>query len=409
MMRAMSTDPQTAPRTGGGFFRFLWSLFRLGVVVLLVWGAYRVGEWSGYGRGHADGMARGIEQDKEDRTLARTSGPSVSMTVPAATVVEPLTTLGDSATPPAFAAAIDEIYRDLLTQTARVYPFEAGHDARALDAWADRQARVADDMYRQLRSWEADRAPLPGMRLSLTHHAVASDAMTLLRDQACGVVREVWAVSTAPGEARPILPGLCGVVERELIEPWSKDVLERAIALDVEGAVTSAETRYRKTIMELASAEMSIDALIRHDYESKLFEGWPIESTDRATLEVRGTGIVKSGFKLDEKYAVAVDSEKHVIRVTLPRAQILSNTMIPTFSAEKEGWWTSLGTAQRNQALRALQEKVARQAELDGINKEAEERAVGLVQDLFSALTALPGSPYTVEVVFEGTTEPATP
>lgn len=405
MMRGMATDTESTSRRGGGFFRLLWSLVRFAFVVFLVWSAYRIGEWSGYGRGHADGMARGFEQDKEDRTLERTTGPSVSMTVPAGEVVEALSTVEGGATPAAFVDALDRIYRDLLGQTARVYPFEAGQDVRALDAWADRKQRVADDMYSQLRTWQADRAPLPGMRLTLTHHAVATDAMTVLRDQSCGVVREVWAVSTTPGQPRPILPGLCGVVERELLEPWSKDLLERAIALDVESAVTSAETRYRKTIMELATAEMSIDAVIRHDYESKLFEGWVIESTDRATLEVKGTGIVKSGFKLDEKYAVAVDSEKHVIRVTLPRAQILSNTMIPTFSAEKEGWWTSLGTAQRNQALRALQDKVARQAEVDGINREAEERAVGLVQDLFSALTALPGSPYTVEVVFEGSTE----
>jgi Protein of unknown function (DUF4230) len=403
MMRAMSES--TSPGRGGWFWSLVSGLFRLALVAALVYGAYRVGDWFGYTRGHSDGFAKGFEQDKEERTLERTSGPTVAMTVRADEVVLALTTLDEPTPPPVFAEAIDRLYRDLLGQTARVYPFAPGHEGAALQTWDTKRALVSEQAYRQLREWNQQRAPLPGMRLALTHHAAASDAETLLRDQACGVLREVWAVSTPASQGRPILPGLCAVVERELLEPWGKDLLEAAIALDVQAAVTLAETRYRKTIMELATAELSIDAVIRHDYESKLFEGWVIESTDRASLEVRGTGIVKSGFKMDESYAVAVLPEEQRIRVTLPRAQILSNTMVPAFSAEREGWWTSLGTTQRNQALQALQAKVEQQALADGILKEAEDRAVGLVQDLFSPLTALPGSPYEVEVVFAGVSE----
>lgn len=406
MMRAMTTDP---PRTAG-FFTFLLRLVRLAVLGLVLYGAYRVGDWLGFTRGrnlgHAEGLEQGIQQDKEDRTLERSPGPAVAMTVPAEEVALALTTLDPDAAPPEFIDGIDRLYRDLLAQTARVYPFPAGQDVRALDAWADRKQRVADGLYQQLHTWAGQRAPLPGMRLSLTHHAAATDLETLLRDQACGAVRELWAMSTAPGDARPILPALCVVVERELIGPWGGELVQAAMALDVESSVTAAETRYRKTIMELATAEMEIDGVVRQDYESKLFEGWVIESTDHATLEVRGKGIVKSGFQMDQAYSVSVLSEEKKIRVTLPRAKILSNTMVPSFSQEKEGWWTSLGSTQRNQALRALQEKVERQALADGILKEAEDRAVGLVQDLFSPLTMLPGSPYTVVVEFQGQVEP---
>ena len=82
------------------------------------------------------------------------------------------------------------------------------------------------------------------------------------------------------------------------------------------------------------------------------------------------------------------------------------NTLVPTFSQEKEGWWTSLNTAQRNQAIRALQAQVEEKALDDGILAEAETRAEGLVQDLYSPITALPGSPYQVEVRFEGRPPP---
>jgi Protein of unknown function (DUF4230) len=398
MMRAMTSEP-SGPSWPG-------RLLRLGVLALFTYGAYRVGDNFGARRGYHDGLAQGLEQDREDRTLERTDGPAVAMSARADELVVPLTALTADAPPAEFTAAVDTIYRDLIGQTARVYPFSAGHDARAFDAWADRKDRVSEQMYRQLRAWQSERAPLPGTKLALTHHAAASDGMTVLRDQACGVVREVWSASTAPGDSRPVLPGLCAVVERELLAPFGAALVEAAIGLDVQNAVTSAETRYRKTIMELATAEMKIDAVVRNDYESKLFEGWMIESTDRATIEVKGSGIVKSGFQMDQQYAVAVLPDESRIRVTLPRAAILSNTLVPSFSMEKEGWWTSLTSAQRNQAIQALSQKVERQALQDGILKEAEDRAVGLVQDLYSPFTALPGSPYEVEVVFAGEPKP---
>lgn len=389
-------------RRGGCARNILW-LGLLGVVGALAFtGGYQAGDQFGFHRGHALGMQEGYTESKDARTLERNAGVRVHLAVDAEAVLAGITPLESDVPPEAFGAAIDQVYRGLIEQTARVYPFVGGHEQRALSAWENLRHDVVNRHYAQLRAWNGSRKPLPGTRLSLDHHAVATDFSTVLKDEACSVVREVWTVSTGPEEPRPLLPGLCSVVDRELLRPLAEDLQEAAIAHDVQTSVSEASTQYRETIMELATAEMQIEGVVRHSYESKLFEGWLIEQTDRTSLEVRGRGLVKSGFKMHEAYDIEVLPEEHLIRVTLPRAEILSNTLVPEFSSEKEGWWTSVTTQQRNLGIQALKERVERQALDDGILQQAESRAEGLVQDLFSPLTALPSSPYRVEVDFSG-------
>lgn len=385
---------------GGCAGSLLWIVALVVAAGLAFTGGYQAGDRFGYHRGHSLGFRDGYTESKEARTLERNAGVRVRLGVDSDMVLDGIQDLTPEAPPEAFDASVDEIYRALVSQTARAYPFVGGHEQRALEAWDAMRPQVVGRHYRQLRSWNQSRKPLPGMRLSLDHHAISTDFATVLKDEACAVVRELWTVSTGPDEPRPLLPGLCMVVDRELLDSLVTDLGEAALARDVQVSVSEASTHYRDTIMELATAEMRIDGVVRHSYESKIFEGWLIEQTDRTSLEVRGTGIVKSGFKMHEAYDVVVLPEEHLIRVILPRAEVLSNTLVPAFSAETEGWWTSVTTKQRNLGIQALQERVERQALEDGILDEAQTRAVGLVQDLFSPLTALPNSPYRVEVQF---------
>lgn len=387
-------------RRGGCAGTFWWLAVVAVVAGLAFTGGYRAGDLYGYHRGHSLGFQDGYTQNKEGRTLQRNAGVRVHLDVEPGPVLDGLADVSSDAPPTAFDVAVNGIYVGLITQTGRVYPFVGGHEARALAAWQSMRPVVVARHYEQVRTWNGSRTPLPGTRLSLEHHAVVTDFVTVLKDEACAVVREVWTVSAGPEEPRPLLPGLCLVVDRELLDSLGATLGEEAITRDVKTSVSEASTHYRDTIMELATAEMRIDGVVRHNYESKLFEGWLIEQTDRTSLEVRGTGIVKSGFKMQEAYDVVVLPEEHLVRVILPRPEILSNTLVPSFANEQEGWWTSVTNEQRNLGIKALQERVERQALEDGILEEAQERAVGIVQDLFSPFTVLPTTPYRVEVQF---------
>ena len=48
--------------------------------------------------------------------------------------------------------------------------------------------------------------------------------------------------------------------------------------------MTSTTTANQRTIFDLATASMDIEGTVRHDFESTVFAGWPIEAKDRATI-----------------------------------------------------------------------------------------------------------------------------
>ena len=400
------SDAHERPRRG--WFRGLlwWLALIAGVAVGLPW-AFWWGDQYGYERGRTEGFQHGVVEGVAARTLLPRAGVSVALRLPVDEALDGLIQLEDPSPSAAFEEVIDRLYGELIAEIAEVYPFETGHAARALRTYGDMRQRIIDAHYQPLRTWHQERHPVSGMaRWSLEDHAVAVDVRSVLQDESCEFVRQAWIASAADPERPPRMAGLCAVIRKELVGPWADALEQEAIDRDVARSVTATRARTRQAIMELATAQIEVEGRVRHDYESKIFEGWPIESSDRASLEVRGTGVVKSGFKLHERYAITVDPDAQRVVVTLPRAEVLSNTMVPEFAMEKEGWWTSLSSAQRNQALRVLEANVRQQALDEGLLSDAEMRAEELVQNLYAPLTTMPGSAYEVQVQFEGAAPP---
>ena len=399
---AQSTDRPRRSLLG----RLLWWLALGALVILGLPWAFWMGDQYGHARGRMEGFRHGVVDGATARTLEPRSPVGGQLDLPVDEALEGLVQL-DADTPPlGFERVIDDLYGELIGEIVEIYPLPDGYASRSLRAYGDMRQVAIEQHYGPMRGWHQDRHPLPGMaRWSLEHHAVAVDARTVLQDEACELVRQTITVSAPSPEEAPILKGLCSVVN-ELLVPWTRELEQAAIDHDIETSVTQTATRARKAIMELATAQVEVDGRIRHDYESKLFEGWAIEQRDRASIEVRGTGTVKSGFKMHERYDIQVYPEEQRIVVVLPRAEILSNTLVPQFAMEREGWWTSLTSAQRNRALQALQSNVRQQALDEGILQDAESRAEELVQNIYSPLTTMPGSAYEVQVKFEGELPP---
>ncbi|HHO49327.1 MAG TPA: DUF4230 domain-containing protein [Deltaproteobacteria bacterium] len=396
----MTKPPPAAPPRRRRLLPVLLLLICGGITLLTVPGIYLAGDRFGYHRGYGVGLREGRAQELEARTLQRRPGVQPRLDVPPEQVERALTELSGPAPEPAFAEALDRVYRSLILEIGRAYTTEPGQERRALAAYAEVSAEVVEQHHAQLWRWRQARHPLPGTTGALEHHSAAVDLHLLLKDEACTVVGEAWARSAVADTGAPRLPGMCALLLKEIIAPWAAELEDLALDRDVETTVSGAETRHKRAIMELATSEAQIEGVVRHDFESTLFEGWPIEARDRATLEVRGLGIVKAGFRLQDTYEVTVLPDEDRIVVVLPRAEILSNTLVPQFSREREGWWTKLDTQQRNQAIRALQGKVEAHARTQGLLQDAEARAEQLIQDLYAPLIWLPGSSYQVEVAF---------
>lgn len=360
-----------------------------------------LGVWVGHRQGYTLGVRDAHDEGIARRTVPRRPGAELGLIPPADAELAALTELPHATPPPAFRAAIDALYTELIAQTARAYTTTPSQEAAAQSGYAAVLAeRTGSDHYARLWRWHQGRHRVPGTALALVHHPVAVDLHLLLRDEACAVVQEAWALSAASLPEAPVLRGLCTVVTKELVGPWGEALEALALDTDVQAAVSEAHTRHTRAITELSTAEAQIDGVVRHDFESTVFAGWPIEARDRAVIEVRGTGTVKAGFALHDAFEIAVLPEEDLVLVVLPRARIVSNSLVPQIAHESDGWWTKLTTEQRNQAIEALREEVEAQAHRDGLLTQAEERAVAVVADLYAPLTWLPGGGYRVEVRF---------
>jgi len=358
------------------------------------------GDQNGYRRGYGFGFAEGYGQLAAERTLTRAPGVDVSLKTDPAALLDAVQDLEGTAMPESFAVVLSDLYGEMALQVA--YAYELPPDAQQrmgeglLVGLDERLAR----QYAFLRKAHQARHRLPGTELALEQVPRAQDLQAVLRDEACLAMQEAAARSADAERGPPILLGVCTLVDRELVGPFADELMKLALARDIDRAVSDAQVMSKETIFELATSEMRIDAVVRHDYESTLFKGWPIETKDVASLEVRGTGIVKTGFAMQEAYAVEVDHERERIVVTLPPPSIVSITMVPEFATERQGWWTSLNTAQRNQALQALQDQVRAKALEDGALEDAQDRAQTVVTGLYRPFTSLPGSSWEVDVVF---------
>lgn len=397
---AQPPPPKTRSRARRLLPVLLLAPLGLGVVGLGVPGVYLAGDRFGYQRGYGVGLREGLQQGVEQRTLQRRPGVRPRLELPPGEVIEALTVLSGPQPTPAASEALGRLYRALIAETARAYTVAPGAERRALSALEGDLPRVVAEHHARLWGWHQARHRLPGTALALERHPVAVDLHLLLKDEACAVVQQAWTLSAGAEEEAPLMPGLCALLLKELIGPWAAELEALALDQDVEVSVAEAQTRHQRAVTELATSEVQIDGVVRHSFESTLFEGWPIEARDRATLEVRGTGTVKAGFRLHDAYEVIVEPEQDRIRVILPRAEILSNTLTPRFSQERQGWWTKLNTAQRNQAIGALRAEVEAHAREEGLLQDAEDRAQQLIQDLYAPLTWLPGAAYQVEVSF---------
>ncbi|MEN0064138.1 MAG: DUF4230 domain-containing protein [Myxococcota bacterium] len=358
------------------------------------------GDQNGYERGYGYGFAEGYGELAAERMLKREPGVDVGLKSDPEAMLEVVQDLSSTAMPEAFAIEMADLYGEMALQVAYAYGLPSQATARMGQGLLGGQEERLARQWAFLRRAHERRHPMPDTVLALEQVPRAQDLQAVLRDEACHAMQEAATLSADAERGPPILLGLCSLVDRELVGPYAERLMKLALARDIDRAVTDAQVTSKETIFDLATSEMRIDAVVRHDYESTLFKGWPIETKDVASLEVRGQGIVKTGFAMSESYSVEVQHEEERILVTLPPPAILSITMVPEFATERQGWWTSLNTAQRNQALKALQDRVEAQALKDGALDDAQTRARTVVSGLYLPFTTLPGSAWEVDVRF---------
>ena len=117
----------------------------------------------------------------------------------------------------------------------------------------------------------------------------------------------------------------------------------------------------------------------------KFFVGGP------STSLVRFTGVVKAGIPDATKIVATLDTKANAVRIKLPRAAILENTVdVSTVRIwdVRRNIFVPISTELKLQEVGMFKERIARELETSGFLAEADERAEELVKSMYAGFGA---------------------
>ena len=117
-------------------------------------------------------------------------------------------------------------------------------------------------------------------------------------------------------------------------------------------------------------------------------------------IRLKGAFTAKAGFNLREPFQVTIRRSPLRVEASLPPARLLSLTMDSyRVEQDEDGWWNKITPADREAAVRALQDGARAQVEAAGILEEARdgarERIRELVESNGAAVGFIGGGPAT--------------
>jgi hypothetical protein len=90
------------------------------------------------------------------------------------------------------------------------------------------------------------------------------------------------------------------------------------------------------------------------------------------SIRLIGTFTAKAGFDLKEPFTIQISRTPLSVKASMPPPRLLSLTMTSyRIARDENGWWNRISDADREQAVRSLQENARREVESSGILTEA--------------------------------------
>jgi hypothetical protein len=101
------------------------------------------------------------------------------------------------------------------------------------------------------------------------------------------------------------------------------------------------------------------------------------------SIRLIGTFTAKAGFDLKEPFTIAIEKGPLRVKASLPNPKLLSLTMDSyRIAADESGWWNRVTDADREAAVRDLQNAARSQAEASGILEEARTTAEQRIREI---------------------------
>lgn len=376
--------------------------FAIGLTTLTIvgggWGAYSLGNQSGY----KSGFRKAIEQEIEAQYKPAVSSDPVSLSLDLEGVLRGLAQTGEARPTHPFQNSVEQIHKSMLSAMVKRYGLSDAEAKEVFQEYETLKPRVVSLYFQELQAMKKNRTTLPAQTLvSLETYAVANDFSVILADKTCLLFSSLMGFSSIATGNKLMLDGSCKFIAKGLVEPLAQAMKDKGLVIDITESQYKLQEHTRTAIAELAVAEDRLDETLNRTFTRRMLEGTWFAFDSNANLTVRASGAIKAGFALHEHYNIRIDHVSKALYVTLPKAKVLSKDISFEILNDENGYFVSVTTEKRNQTFAELRWQLEQKAMEGGILKAAEERAVNLIRVFYSPITYLPGSPYRVEVQFE--------
>lgn len=188
----------------------------------------------------------------------------------------------------------------------------------------------------------------------------------------------------------------CGIALTEALGPMIARMEERAAIDDFGKSRGLLQEKVERVIAELATMEVRDKKGLSKQMQTKIW-GVNVSSTD---LEITAISILKVGFRLDEYFDIKLNPKANIVTLTLPEPVILSHEVYPKIEKLDIGWMREVESTNFNEAFNALRKEFRREADESNIRDKSKQRAVELMNTLFSPLIKSMNGKYELKVVF---------
>lgn len=193
----------------------------------------------------------------------------------------------------------------------------------------------------------------------------------------------------------------CGIAMVEALNPMVKRMEERAAIEDFGKSRDLLQEKVERVIAELATMEVSDKKGINKKLQTKIW-GFNVSSSD---IEVSAISRLKIGFRLNEYFDVDLSSKNRLVTVTLPNPTILSHEVYPKIDKLDIGWMREVKDVDLNKNFNVLRKEFRREALESDIMDKAKQRAVELMNTMFSPMVSNMKGNYKLRVKFRNISE----
>ncbi|WP_171971764.1 DUF4230 domain-containing protein [[Limnothrix rosea] IAM M-220] len=347
------------------------------------------------------GFQAGFSRDLSERVIQPTGEIDFEPSFSVEDLVANLDVSGMNSPSSSFQSAIDIVYEDLLRAVGEYYELsEKEMQAISEKYHAEYSEDFANKHFESLSLSSQERIMSSSSFLNLNSYYAAEDFQAVLIGNFCLATGMLFTIVKVDKRYTALLNNACPSLIKYVVKPLAENMKNRGLESDLTTYESRIESRTRSTILELATAQETLEGKISKPVKKDVLFG---ALTSKHELVIEGLATVKAGFDLTNVDLVEFKLEEKEIHVKLPDATILSADVDYESILEKNGFFalfTGIDSEDISTGLSDFKMYMRNKALDGGILSRAEENACDTLINLYSPILNLPNSEFELLVYY---------